>query len=98
VTAGYALAQAVPGPLFSMASYLGAAMGSGDGAWHSVGAAALLTAAIFLPGLLLVVAALPAWDRLRAAPGARAALAGANCAVVGILAAALADLALRIVG
>jgi chromate transporter len=81
-----------------MASYLGAAMGSGDGAWHSAGAAALLTAAIFLPGLLLVVAALPAWDRLRAAPGARAALAGANCAVVGLLAAALADLALRLLG
>jgi chromate transporter len=98
VTAGYALAQAVPGPLFSMASYLGAAMGAGDGAWHSAGAAALLTAAIFLPGLLLVVAALPAWDRLRAAPGARAALAGANCAVVGLLAAALADLALRLLG
>jgi chromate transporter len=98
VVAGYALAQAVPGPLFTMASYLGAAMGSAGGPLAAAQGAAVLTAAIFLPGLLLVLAALPAWHRLRAIPGARAALAGAGCAVIGMLAAALAGLVLRVMG
>jgi len=98
VVAGYALAQAVPGPLFTMASYLGAAMQSADGPLAAAQGAAFLTAAIFLPGLLIVLAALPAWDRLRAVAGARAALTGANCAVIGILAAALAGLVLRVLG
>jgi chromate transporter len=98
VISGYALAQAAPGPLFTMAAYLGAAMQSDAGPAVAAGTACLLVACIFLPGLLLVVAALPAWDRLRAAAGARAALAGANCAVVGLLGAALADLVLRMSG
>ena len=98
VVAGYALAQAVPGPLFTMASYLGAAMQSGGGPIAAAVGAAFLTVAVFVPGMLLVVAVLPVWERLRAARGARAALAGANCAVIGILAAALADLVLRVIG
>lgn len=89
VMSGYALAQAMPGPLFTLASYLGAAMGEPGGAASALLGALLLTIAIFLPGLLLVAAALPAWDRLRAAPRLRGALAGANCAVIGVLAAAL---------
>lgn len=89
VMSGYALAQAMPGPLFTLASYLGAAMGEPGGAPSAFLGAVLLTLSIFLPGLLLVAAALPAWDRLRAAPRLRDALAGANCAVIGLLAAAL---------
>jgi chromate transporter len=81
--AGYGAAQAVPGPLFTFAAYLGALIGG----W---GGAALGLVAVFLPGLLLVVGALPFWAGLRARPGARAALRGANAAVVGLLAAALA--------
>ncbi|MFO0961714.1 MAG: chromate efflux transporter [Phycisphaerales bacterium] len=89
--AAYSLAQAVPGPLFSMTAYLGAAMARGEGALHVALAAALLQVAVFLPGLLLVLAVLPLWHRLRAQPGVRAASAGANAAVVGVLGAALAD-------
>jgi chromate transporter len=89
VLSASALAQATPGPLFAMASYLGAAMLSSHGFASAAAGAALLTSATFMPGLLLVVAVLPAWQWLRAAPGARAALAGANCAVIGILASAL---------
>ena len=90
VMSGYALVQAMPGPLFSLASYLGAAMAAPAGAASAFAGALLLTLSIFLPGLLLVVVALPAWSRLRAAPRLRGALAGANCAVIGLLAAALA--------
>jgi chromate transporter len=86
--AGYGAAQALPGPLFAFAAYLGAV--AAPGGLPVVGAAVALVA-IFLPGLLLVVAALPAWAGLRARPGARAALAGVNAAVVGILLAALWD-------
>lgn len=89
VLSGYALAQAVPGPLFTMVSYLGAAMGASGGAASAAAGASLLVASVFLPGLLLVVATLPAWHRLRAAAGLRAALTGANCAVIGLLAATL---------
>lgn len=89
VLSAYALAQATPGPLFTMTSYLGGAMQAPAGPLAAAGAAALLTAAVFLPGLLLVIAALPAWNRLRSGTGARAALVGASCAVVGILAASL---------
>ena len=64
-------------------------MGEPGGAPSAFLGAVLLTLSIFLPGLLLVAAALPAWDRLRAAPRLRGALAGANCAVIGLLAAAL---------
>ncbi len=84
--AGYGAAQAVPGPLFTFAAYLGAAM---DPAPHGVLGAALALAAIFLPGFLVLVGVLPFWDSLRSRPGAQSLLQGANAAVVGILAAAL---------
>jgi chromate transporter len=86
--AGYGAAQAVPGPLFTFAGYLGAAMTLGWGGWAG-GFWALLW--IFAPALLLVLGALPAWQQLRRAPTAQAALRGANAAVVGILLAALID-------
>lgn len=86
--AGYGAAQAVPGPLFTFAAYLGAvADGSPSGL---VGAAAALIA-IFLPAALLVIGALPFWHVLRALPWARRVLAGVNAGVVGLLAAALWD-------
>lgn len=86
--AGYGAAQAVPGPLFTFAAYLGAVMGpQPDG----VIGAALCLVAVFLPGLLLLVGVLPFWDALRRRPAAQAAMRGANAAVVGILAAALYD-------
>lgn len=85
---GYAGAQAVPGPLFSFAAYLGAAMRA-DGPslpyWLN---GVICVIAIFLPGWLLVAGAMPFWHRLRSAPGAIGALAGANAAVVGVLLAA----------
>ncbi|WP_338661905.1 chromate efflux transporter [Pararoseomonas sp. SCSIO 73927] len=86
--AGYGAAQAVPGPLFTFAAYLGAALRPGPGGL--LGAAVPL-AAVFLPGLLLLVGALPFWNALRARPAARAAMRGANAAVVGLLGAALYD-------
>jgi len=82
--AGYGAAQAVPGPLFTFASYLGAVAGGLPGA-------ASATVAVFLPGFLILVAALPYWDALRRAPAAQGAMRGANAAVVGILGAALYD-------
>ncbi len=84
--AGYGAAQAVPGPLFSFAAYLGAVSSSGPGG--ALGAL-LATVAIFLPGALLVLAALPVLRRLRTRTGLASALAGTNAVVVGILAAAL---------
>lgn len=86
--AGYGAAQAVPGPLFSFAAYLGAVMGVGPGGWPG---GLLMLVAIFLPAVLLVVGALPFWDALRSRPGMRRAMAGCNAAVVGVLAAALYD-------
>jgi chromate transporter len=83
--AGYGAAQALPGPLFAFAAYLGAVSASGPGG--PVGALTA-TVAIFLPGALLVLAALPVLA-LRQREGMAAALAGTNAAVVGILAAAL---------
>lgn len=85
--AGYGAAQAVPGPLFTFASYLGA---SAEGI-HWLWGATIATVAIFLPAALLVVGVMPFWDQLRAHPRAGQALSGANAAVVGILAAALYD-------
>lgn len=82
--AGYGAAQAVPGPLFTFAAYLGAAAKG----W---GTALLATVAIFLPSFLLVVGALPFWDTIRNLASFRAALSGVNAAVVGILLAALYD-------
>lgn len=84
--AGYGLAQAVPGPLFTFSAYLGAASGPAP---HGVAGAAIALAAIFLPGMLLVYGTLPFWDALRRRPLAQAAMRGANAAVVGILAMAL---------
>jgi chromate transporter len=84
--AGYGAAQALPGPLFSFAAYLGAVASVGPG---GVPGALIATVAIFLPGSLLVLAALPAIGWLRGKSGVTAALAGVNAAVVGILAAAL---------
>ena len=86
--AGYAAAQAVPGPLFAFAAYLGAVMREPP---NGVPGALIALGAIFLPSFLLVWGALPFWSRLRGLPGAAAALAGVNAAVVGLLAAALYD-------
>jgi chromate transporter len=83
--AGYGAAQAVPGPLFTFAAFLGAAMREPPNGWLG-GIVALM--AIFLPAFLLVLGALPIWSTLRANPAAQSALAGINAAVVGLLAAA----------
>ena len=84
--AGYGAAQAVPGPMFSLAAFLGARLPDGHGG--IVGALVAL-AAIFLPGLLLISGALPLWRDFAARPRSLRALAGVNAAVVGLLAAAL---------
>jgi chromate transporter len=86
--AGYGAAQAVPGPLFSFAAYLGTVLTPEP---NGVAGAALATVAIFLPSLLLVVGVLPFWDALRSRALVRRALAGVNAAVVGLLLAALYD-------
>lgn len=86
--AGYGAAQAVPGPLFTFAAYLGSIMPAPLGGWTG-GLAALL--AIFLPAYLLVVGALPFWETLRQGRGVQRAMGGVNAAVVGVLAAALYD-------
>ena len=83
--AGYGLAQAVPGPLFTFAAFLGAAMNVPPSG--GLGAAIALVA-IFLPGLLLVYGSLPFWDSFRSKATAQAAMRGANAAVVGILGSA----------
>ncbi len=84
--AGYGAAQAVPGPLFTLAAFLGeASLGPAGG----LEGAAIALVAIFLPGLLLVTGALPFWGALRSRHATRAALGGANAAVVGLLGAAL---------
>jgi chromate transporter len=84
--AGYGLAQAVPGPLFTFSSYLGAAMRPEP---NGIAGAALALIAIFLPSMLITIGALPLWGTLRTHPAAQAALLGVNAAVVGILLAAL---------
>jgi chromate transporter len=86
--AGYAAAQAIPGPMFTLAAFLGAAMAPGV---QGLGLAAACVVAIFLPGLLLVAAAWPWWQRLSANPHARRILAGLQAAVVGVLGAACYD-------
>lgn len=89
--AGYGAAQAVPGPLFTLAAFLGAVLDpavAGVSGW--VGALVCLLA-IFVPAWLLVVGALPFWATLRQWPGVQSTLAGINAAVVGILLAALYD-------
>jgi chromate transporter len=86
--AGYGAAQAVPGPLFTFAAYLGAVMRPAP---HGLLGALIALIGIFLPGLLLVYGTLPFWDALRTRPMAQAAMRGTNAAVVGILGAALYD-------
>lgn len=86
--AGYGVAQGMPGPLFSFAAFLGAAGAGPLSGW--AGGVALL-ATIFLPGALILAAALPFWESLRRRPGVRNMVAGVNAAVVGILLAALYD-------
>lgn len=86
--AGYGAAQAVPGPLFTFAAYLGAVSSA---ALPVPAAASLALVAIFLPSALLVVGALAFWERLRQVPLVRPALLGVNAGVVGLLAAALWD-------
>lgn len=84
--AGYGAAQAVPGPLFTISVYMGALLNTPPNGFRG---AALALIAIFLPGMLLLMAALPFWDGLRSRPDLQAAMRGINAAVVGILAAAL---------
>ena len=84
--AGYGMAQAVPGPLFTFAAYLGAVM---TPAPNGLAGATIALIALSLPGLLLVYGMLPYWDALRLRPTAQAAMRGTNAAVVGILGAAL---------
>ncbi|HWL29096.1 MAG TPA: chromate efflux transporter [Burkholderiaceae bacterium] len=84
--AGYGAAQAVPGPLFTFAAFLGASMHDAAGGW--LGGLVALTA-IFVPSFLLICGAMPFWDALRGNLRARAALSGINAAVVGLLLAAL---------
>jgi chromate transporter len=94
--AGYGAAQAVPGPMFSLASYLGAIVPLGlETALAPFLGALVATLAVFAPGFLLYYAILPGWSRLSAHPGALTAIAGANAAVVGLLAAALYDPVLK---
>lgn len=84
--AGYGAAQAVPGPLFTFAAYLGAASSVAPNGWAG---AWLCLVAIFLPSFLLVLAALPHWETLRRKRSVRSMLAGVNASVVGLLLAAL---------
>jgi chromate transporter len=84
--AGYGAAQAVPGPLFTFAAYLGAIVNSGP---HGVAGAALGLMGIFLPGILILLGTLPFWDTFRKRTGAQAMMRGVNAAVVGLLGAAL---------
>jgi chromate transporter len=86
--AGYGAAQAVPGPLFTFAAYLGALAAPGVvGLWN----AAVALIAVFLPGFLILIGVLPFWNDFRTRPSAQSLMRGANAAVVGILAAALYD-------
>jgi chromate transporter len=84
--AGYGAAQAVPGPLFTFAAYLGAVEGPAP---HGVIGAATALVAIFLPGMLVLIGTLSAWDSLRSRSQAQAMMRGINAAVVGLLGAAL---------
>jgi chromate transporter len=83
---GYGLAQAVPGPLFTFAAYLGAVMNMPP---NGLAGAAIALVALLLPGMLLVYGMLPFWDSFRSRPSAQAAMRGTNAAVVGILGSAL---------
>ena len=84
--AGYGAAQAVPGPLFTFAAYLGAVVKPEP---NGLAGAVLGLIGIFLPGILILIGMLPFWDALRVRPGAQAAMRGINAVVVGLLGAAL---------
>lgn len=84
--AGYGVAQAVPGPLFTFAAYLGAVLGPAP---HGLLGAIIALLAVFLPGFLILIAVLPFWDQFRTMSTAQILMQGANAAVVGILGAAL---------
>jgi len=84
--AGYGAAQAVPGPLFTFAAYLGAVVTPSP---HGIAGAALGLFGIFLPGILILLGTLPFWDDFRKRTDAQAAMRGVNAAVVGLLGAAL---------
>jgi chromate transporter len=84
--AGYGAAQAVPGPLFTFASYLGAVAAPAP---HRVAGALLGLIGIFLPGILILLGTLPFWDQFRVRTDAQAFMRGINAAVVGVLGAAL---------
>jgi chromate transporter len=84
--AGYGAAQAIPGPLFTFAAYLGAVVVPSP---HRIAGAALGLIGIFLPGILILIGTLPFWDKFRTRPLAQAVMRGVNAAVVGLLAAAL---------
>lgn len=84
--AGYGAAQAMPGPLFTFAAYLGAVLGPAP---TGLAGAALALGAVFLPGFLVLLGVLPFWDRFRTLTAAQSLMQGANAAVVGILGAAL---------
>jgi chromate transporter len=84
--AGYGAAQAVPGPLFTFAAYLGAVLAPAP---NGLTGALIALAAVFLPGFLILVGVLPFWDRFRTMARTQSLMQGANAAVVGILGAAL---------
>jgi chromate transporter len=84
--AGYGAAQAVPGPLFTFAAFLGAVVSPSP---HGVVGAALGLIGIFAPGILILLGTLPFWETFRKRAGAQAIVRGVNAAVVGLLAAAL---------
>jgi chromate transporter len=84
--AGYGAAQAIPGPLFTFAAYLGTVGGPAPHGWLG---GLICVVAIFLPSFLLLIGALPFWDGLRRRPEVQSALRGVNAAVVGLLLAAL---------
>jgi chromate transporter len=84
--AGYGAAQAVPGPLFTFAAYLGATLGPEP---NGIAGAIIALLSVFLPGFLILIGVLPFWDRFRTMAKAQSLMQGANAAVVGILGAAL---------
>ena len=84
--AGYGAAQAVPGPLFTFAAYLGTVVKPSP---HGIAGAALGLIGIFLPGILILLGTLPFWETFRKRAGAQAVMRGINAAVVGLLGAAL---------
>jgi len=84
--AGYGAAQAVPGPLFTFAAYLGTAMTPQPSGWLG---GLICLVSIYLPSFLLLLGVLPFWDRLRRVEAVQAALRGVNAAVVGLLLSAL---------